>query len=132
LCYAVAAGYRGDKTYGGVSAYVGTTPERAQESLDVLRGELERITTPAGKVTPEEFNRAKIGLKSSLVFSGESTAARAGTLGADVRRLGKPRSLEEAAAEVEGVTLEQLNAYLSKRELGKMTIQTLGPAALKA
>ena len=132
LCYAVAAGYRGDKTYGGVSAYVGTTPERAQESLDVLKGELERITTPSGKVTPEEFHRAKVGLKSSLVFSGESTAARAGTLGADVRRLGKPRSLEEAAAEVEGVTLDQLNAYLAKRELGKMTIQTLGPAALRA
>jgi len=131
LCYAVAAGYRGDKTFGGVSAYVGTTPERAQESLDVLRGELERITTESGKVTVDEFHRSKVGLKSSLVFSGESTSARAGTLAADMRRLGKPRSLEEAAAEVERVSLDQLNAYLAKRELGRMTIQTLGPAALK-
>lgn len=131
LCYSVGAAYRGDKTFGGVSAYVGTTPERSQESLDVLLSELSRITTADGKVSPEEFHRAKVGLKSSLVFSGESTAARAATLAADVRRLGKPRSLEDAASEIENVTLDQLNAYLATRTLGKMTIQTLGASALK-
>lgn len=131
LCYSVGASYRGDRTFGGVSAYVGTTPERAQESLTVLLGELNRITTSDGKVTQEEFDRAKIGLKSSLVFSGESTGARAAMLAADVRRLGKPRSLEEAAAEVENVTLERLNEYLATRVLGRMTIQTLGAGELK-
>ncbi len=132
LCYSVSAGYRGDKEFGTVSAYVGTTPERAQDSLTVLLEELRRILTPEGAVNEEEFRRAKVGMKSSLVFAGESTAARAGALAVDWRRLGRPRSLAEMAGEIDRVTLEQLNAYLAKRDLGRMTIQTLGPAELKA
>jgi predicted Zn-dependent peptidase len=131
LCYSVSAGYRGDKDFGTITAYVGTTPQRAQESLDVLQAELERITTPAGCVTVEEFSRAKVGMKSGLVFSGESSSARAATLAADYRKLGRPRSLDEVAAEIDAVTLDQLNAYLSHRRWGKVTVQTLGQSALK-
>ncbi|HEX2838223.1 MAG TPA: pitrilysin family protein [Phycisphaerales bacterium] len=130
LCYSVSAGYRGDREFGTVTAYVGTAPERAQQSLDVLLAELRRITTAEGRVTEEEFRRAKVGMKSGLVFSGESTGARAGALVTDWRRLGRPRTLAEIAAEIEGVTLDQLNAYLAKRTLGTLTIQTLGPASL--
>jgi predicted Zn-dependent peptidase len=132
LCYSVSAGYRGDKEFGTVVAYVGTTPERAQQSLDVLLEQLRHITTPGGRVTDEEFRRAKVGMKTALVFSGESTGARAGALVTDWRRLGRPRTLDAMAAEIEAVTLDQLNAYLATRTLGTMTIQTLGPAALRA
>ncbi len=132
LCYAVQAGYRGDRTYGTVSAYVGTTPERAQESLDVLLAELDRINTPAGRVTPEEFQRALVGFKSGLVFSGESTSARASALAGDTRRLGRARSLGEIADRLDSITLDEVNAYLARRTLGTLTIQTLGPAALRA
>jgi len=130
LCYSVNAGYAGDRDFGTVAAYVGTTPERAQESLTVLRAELERINTPDGKVTPEEFQRAIVGLKSSLVFSGESTGSRAAAVAGDVRRLGYPRTLEAMAAAVDALTLERVNDYLARRTLGQLTIQTLGPAAL--
>jgi predicted Zn-dependent peptidase len=131
LCYSVSASYRADRDFGTVSAYVGTTPEKAQESIDVLVSELQRITTPAGKVTADEFHRAKVGMKSSLVFSGESTASRAASLAADQRKLGHPRSLDELAAQIDAATLDQLNEYLSKRKMGKVTIQTLGPKELK-
>lgn len=131
LCYSVNAGYRGDKTFGVVSAYVGTSPERAQESIDVLWEQLARLSTPEGAITPAEFGRAKVGMKSSVVFAGESTGARAASLGSDQRRLGRPRSLEEIAKAIDEVTLEQVNDYLRRRETGKLTIQTLGPKALK-
>lgn len=131
LCYSVSAGYRGERDFGAVSAYVGTTPERAQESLDVLHGELERINTPAGQVTKDEFDRALIGMKSRLVFSGESTGARAGALTADYHRLGFGRTLTELAGAIDKVTLDQVNAYLARRTLGTLTIQTLGPSPLK-
>lgn len=131
LCYAVSAGYATDRDFGRVMAYVGTTPERAQESLDVLMAELHRIRTREGAVTPDELARAKVGQKSRLVFSGESTAARANALAADVFRLGRARSLEEMAREVDSVTLNSLNEYLCGRDLGRVTIQTLGPTALK-
>jgi len=132
LCYAVSASYRSDRDFGVTSGYVGTTPERAQDSLDVLIAELQRITTPQGAVTAEEFARAKIGMKSGIIFSGESTAARAGALAGDYRKLGRPRTLDEVAARVEGVTLDRLNDYLSRRTMGSVTIQTLGPKELRS
>lgn len=132
LCYAVSAGYRGDKDWGTISAYVGTTPQRAQESLDVLRAEMDRITSPVGAVSQQEFDRAKIGMKSSLVFSGESAGARATTIAADFRRLGRPRTLDEMAAEIDAVTLDQLNTYAAHRRWGNVTVQTVGQNALKA
>lgn len=133
LCYSVSAGYRGDRDFGGVTAYVGTTPERAQESLDVLAAELLRINAAAssgGGVTPEEFQRAVLGMKSRLIFSGESTAARAGAIASDYFRFGYARSLADLSAKIDGVTLPQVNQYLEGRTLGDVTIQTLGPSPL--
>ncbi|MCC6659626.1 MAG: insulinase family protein [Phycisphaerales bacterium] len=130
LCYSVSAGYASGRDFGSVTAYVGTTPERAQESLDVLWAELARIGTPDGAVSREEFERAVVGMKSRLVFAGESTAARAAGLASDLHRLGRARGLAEMAAQIDGVTLEQVAAYLRHRSLGRVTIQTLGPAPL--
>lgn len=131
LCYSVSAGYRGDRDYGAVSAYVGTTPERAQESLDVLIAEMARLHTQAGRITPDEFRRAVVGMKSRLIFSGESTGARAAALAADLHKFARPRSLDELAAKIDAVTLEQVNDYLARRRLGTLTIQTLGPSPLR-
>lgn len=127
LCYSVSAGYRADKTFASVSSYVGTTPERAQESLDVLIDELRRISSG---IEADELERARVGMKSRLVFGGESTAARASALAGDMRILGRARSLSELTERIDGVTLDQVNAYLKRRELGRMTIQTVGPEAL--
>jgi predicted Zn-dependent peptidase len=130
LCYAVQASFNTTKAYGRTTAYVGTTPDRAQESLDVLMGELRRLGSGDGAVTPEEFRRAKTGLKSRLVMSGESTRARAGALASDVYRLGTPRSLDDIAAQIDAVELDELNAYLAERGLGEVTIASVGPSPL--
>jgi predicted Zn-dependent peptidase len=129
LCYSVNASYTPTRETGTVTAYVGTTPERAQESLDVLCAELERINGDA-PITREEFDRAVNGIKSRIVFSGESTRARARALAADYHNRGAARSLDEFAAQVDAVTLDALNEYASKRTLGKLTIQTVGPTPL--
>ena len=130
LCYAVSAGYRGDDRFGALSAYVGTTPARAQESLDVLTAELRRIRTPEGAVTADEFERARTGMRANIVFHGESTAARASALVADYQKLGRARTLDEMTAAIDAVTLESLNEHLAKTPLGGATLQTLGPKEL--
>ncbi|MDX9910690.1 MAG: pitrilysin family protein [Phycisphaerales bacterium] len=132
LCYSVSSSYQAGKEQGSVTGYVGTTPERAQESLDVLWSELERIGTPAGRVTQEEFERAVVGLKSRVVFAGESTAGRAAALASDYHKLGRARSLEDWTRELDEVTLERVNEYLGRRRMGRVTIQTLGPKELRA
>jgi predicted Zn-dependent peptidase len=130
LCYSVHADYSAEKHFGRVTGYVGTTPEKAQQSLDVMLAELARVATPEGTVTPEELSRAVVGYKSRLVFSGESTAARAAALAGDFYRLGRARTLAEVAAKVDPVTLDELNAYARRRAAGPYTIVTLGPKAL--
>lgn len=132
LCYAVSAGYRGDDRFGVVSAYVGTAPERAQQSLDVLVEEMQKLYTPEGRVTPEEFARARIGMKSGVVFHGESSSGRAGAISGDMRRLGRVRTVDEILAALESVTLDELNAFLAGGRLEGVTLQTLGPVRLTA
>jgi predicted Zn-dependent peptidase len=127
LCYSVSASYRADREFGSITGYVGTTPERAQESLDVLIQELHRVNEG---VSREEFDRAIVGLKSRVIFSGESSPSRAAALASDQFKLGRPRSLDEIAARLDSITLDDVNSYLSNRPLGTFTIQTLGPTPL--
>lgn len=131
LCYAVASSYAADKLFGRVVAYVGTTPEKAQQSLDVLMGELDRIAGPGAAVERDEFDRARTGYKSRLVASGESSAARAAALASDHHKLGRARSLDELTGDIERTTLDEVNAYVARRSMGLTTIVTLGPEALR-
>lgn len=129
LCYSVSASYASGRDFSTVSAYAGTTPQRAQETLDVTVSEFHRLFSGAG-ATEDEFNRAIIGLKSYLVMQGESTSARAGALAADIFKIGRPRPLTELAERIDRVTLTQLNDYLASRSLGPMTIASIGPSPL--
>lgn len=128
LCYSVGASYRAGKDRGMVSLYAGTTPERAQQTLDVC---MQQIDLMRSGVREDEFRRAVIGLKSAQVMQGESTPARAAALVYDQFRLGRARSLEEVAAEVDAITIERLNEHLATREFGEFTIVSIGPNALE-
>lgn len=130
LCYAVSASYRAGRDRGHVALYAGTTPERAQETLDVCVAEIERLFGGGG-VSGDEFQRARTGLKSRLVMQGESTPARAAALASDYDRLGRSRSLDEVARAIDEITLDALNAYVEEREIGEWTLVTVGSTALE-
>lgn len=127
LCYSVFARYVGDQHHGLVQAYAGTTVARAQETLDVLTHELRRLSTG---VERDEFERAIVGMKSSLIMQGESTSTRAETLAADQAARGRPRSLDDVAAELNALTLDQLNDFLAEQPPGEITTVTIGPREL--
>lgn len=127
LCYSVGASYEAGRDRGLVTLYAGTTPARARETLDVCLQEIRRLRQGA---TQEEFDRAMVGIRSGIVMNGEATTARASALGLDQFRIGRPRTLQERLAEYDAVTLGQLNDYLVGREIGELTVATLGPEAL--
>ena len=124
LVYAVAAVPRLQRGAGLVLGYAGTQPERAQETIDVLVGELRRL---GEGVTPDELERARTGLLSALVMQGESTGARAAAIAGDIFLIGRPRTLDEIRAAVEAVTLDALNGYLAAAPEPEFTVLTLGP-----
>jgi len=127
LCYSVGASYRAGKDSGVVTLYAGTTPERAQETLEVCLAEIDRLREG---VRDDEFKRAVVGLKSQQVMQGESTPSRAAALVYDLFRIGRARTLEEVAAQIDAVTLDQVNAHVAARDLGRTTIVTIGPTPL--
>lgn len=128
LVYSVGASPRIYKGLGIVLGYAGTQPARAQECIDVMLGELHRLSEG---VTAEELDRARTGLLASLVMQGEATAARAGAMASDVYLIGRPRTLDEIRAAVEAITLETLNAYLAAHPPQQFTVLTLGPTAVQ-
>lgn len=128
LVYSVYAGPRIYKGLGLVLGYAGTQPERAQECVDVLLGELRRIS--AG-VTADELDRARTGLLAALVMQGESTGARASALASDLYLINRPRTLDEIRSAVEGITLDSLNDYLAAHPPRNFTVLTLGPAPVE-
>jgi len=134
LVYAVNASYGASRDFGRVVAYAGTTPERAQQTLDVLTEQLRRINgdpSAGAGVNHSEFQRAVVGMKSRVVMSGESTGARANALAHDYFKIGRPRSLDELAQRIDAITLDQVNHYLQARDLGQITCATIGPEPLR-
>jgi predicted Zn-dependent peptidase len=113
---------------GAVLAYAGTTPERSQETLDVLLHELKRLQEG---VTDEELARARTGLLSALIMQSEATRARALTLARDQFLLGRVRSMEEIRAGVEAVTPASIAATLAHLPARDFTVTTLGPTELE-
>ncbi|MDH3582930.1 MAG: insulinase family protein [Phycisphaerae bacterium] len=129
LCYAVHAMYAAGKEIGAVLAYAGSTPQQAPETLEVLVEQLQGISEG---VTPDEFQRAVVGLKSRLVMQGESTSARAAAIARDQYLLDHPRTLDEIATAVDAITVDQLNAFLAGHRPDRFTTLALGPQPLAA
>jgi len=127
LCYAVYATYAPTRDHGTVYAYAGTTTQRAAETLEVMTAELNKL---GDGVDESEFDRAVVGLKSRLIMQGESTAARAAAIASDQYPVGRPRTLEQRAAEVDAVTLEKLNDFVAANRPTAFTTVTIGPHAL--
>ena len=128
LCYSVYARHGSTMSYGTVTAYVGTTPERAQESLDVLVGEMEKLH---GSVTIDELERAKTNLKAALVMGEESPGSRAASNATDWWFLKRIRPLSEINGEIDKVTIESVNDFLRVYPFRPASLLTLGKNELK-
>jgi predicted Zn-dependent peptidase len=124
LCYAIGARYHGMKEAAGVMCYAGTTPDKAQETLDCVIGEFNRL---GEGISREEIDRAKVGLKSSLILQSESSSSRAGSISSDYYMLGRVRSLDEIKDRIEATSVDSVLAFLRNNPFSDFTIVTIGP-----
>ena len=128
LCYAIGARYHSLKDAAGIMCYAGTTPEKAQETLDVIVAEFKRL---AEGISEEELDRAKVGLKSSLIMQSESSGSRAGAIGSDYYMLGRVRSLDEIKERIEATSIESILECLNRNPLDNFTVVTIGPREVR-
>lgn len=128
LVYSVSAAPNAYRGCGFNLAYAGTTPERSQETLDVLLTELTRI---AEGVSSEEVERAKVGMLSQLVMREESSRARAARIASDQFMWGRVRSLKEVMEKVNQVSPNSIRNFYGAHPPSNFTVVTLGPTDLK-
>jgi predicted Zn-dependent peptidase len=127
LVYSVYASHSSAKEYGTVTAYAGTTPERAHETLDVM---LEVMKGLKGTISDIEIKRAKANLKSSLVMGQEGTGSRASSNAHDYWLDGRVRTLDEIVQGIDAVDEKALGAYLESFPVEPFTLVTLGARKL--
>jgi predicted Zn-dependent peptidase len=127
LVYSVSASPGSLRGCGFSLAYAGTTPERAQQTLDVLLGELVRVKEG---VTEEEVERAKVGMLSSLVMQEESSRARASSIARDQFMLNRVRPTDEVTDAINAVTPQSIQKYFDAHSPRDFTVVTLGPSEL--
>jgi len=127
LCYAVGAQYHGLKDAAGVVCYAGTTPDKAQETLDCVINEFNKL---GDGISDEEIDRAKVGLKSALILQSESSSSRAGGIGADHYILGRVRSLDEIKNKIEATSVDSVLGFLRSNKFKDFTVVTIGPRKL--
>jgi predicted Zn-dependent peptidase len=128
LCYAIGAKYHSLKEAAGIMCYAGTTPDKAQETLDVIVSEFRRL---AEGISEEELARAKIGLKSSVILHSESSSSRAGAIGGDYYMLGRVRSLDEIKERIEATSVESVLGFLRSNPFREYTVVTIGPKEVR-
>ncbi len=128
LCYAVGARYHSLKEAAGVICYAGTTPQKAQQTLEVIIAEFNRLKEG---ISEEEIKQAKAGLKSALILQSESSSSRAGSIGGDYYMLGRVRSLDEIKSKIEETTVESVLKFLWSNPFEDFTVVTIGPQQVK-
>lgn len=129
LCYTVNAAPHTVGPYGGVCCYCGTNESMAQESLNVIINEIDKLFT--GSISDSELERMKIRTRSSLVMQRESPIKRVNSMIQDCLYLGKVRSLSEMLAIYDRITKQVLEDYLHSQPLVKFKLATVGKNELQ-
>ena len=127
LVYSVSASANGHRGFGYTLAYAGTTPQRADETLEVTLGELRRMSEG---VTQDELDRARIKMLTALIMQEESSRARAGALARDLWILGRVRGLDEITDAINAVTPASIAAFYESCPVGAPSVVTLGAREL--
>ncbi|WP_235034344.1 M16 family metallopeptidase [Roseiconus lacunae] len=123
LCYTVSASCHSLRNAGGVFGYAGTTPQRAQETLDVTLHEIRHLTDD---LQQEELDRWKVRIESALIMEQESSASRASSLASDFIQLGRAMPTEELSQLIESLTLDDVRDYWIQHQPSDYRIVTLG------
>ncbi|MEM6690283.1 MAG: pitrilysin family protein [Planctomycetota bacterium] len=127
LCYTVSASTHSLRRAGSVMGYAGTTPPRAQETLDVTINEINAVTEG---LTQEEVDRWKVRIQSGLIMENESSASRAGSLISDYYQIGRVIPTTELEEQIEAIDCDSIIDFWTKNPVKKIAISTVGPDQL--
>jgi len=130
LAYEISTFQQGYRDAGLFGVSAGCTPERAQECVDVVVDELDRLLHDG--VTADEVERAREHLKGNLTLALESTFNRMSRLARNELVHGRQVSTEEVEEAFDAVDVAAVNDLA--RELldpAQRGLCVLGPAEVR-
>lgn len=110
---------------GAVGAYVGTDSDNAAEAVLLIRSEIAAMADGAEE---NETARARAMLKSTMLMSLESPAARIETSVGQMFSHGRLLEPSEIAARLDAVTVEDVRKAAAKSLAGAASLAIVGPA----
>jgi predicted Zn-dependent peptidase len=128
LCYSVSAGYQTHRDFAMALCYSGTTAERAQETLDVMLAEIDRLP---GSISVDELERVKARARSGLVMQQESSAARAGAIARQWYHVGHVRTLASELDRYDRLDVATVEAALAALPPRDLSVVSLGREPLE-
>ena len=130
LAYSVSSYRSAFHDTGLLAVYAGTAPSRAREVLDLVLAEMDHMA--GAGVTERELEVAKGHLVGEMLLSLEDSASRMSRIARSVLLHGEVLSIDEVAARVRAVTLDDV-ADVAGRVLGApRTLSVVGPFDRKA
>ena len=103
-----------------------TSPQRADEALQIALRELERVKND---LSDDEVERAKNKIATNIVLSGELPMGRMRAIGGQWTYNGDYRSLEQDLATLQAVNPDSLRDLMRQFPFDPMTVVSLGPGA---
>lgn len=115
---------------GILFVHLATEPKLAAEAVRVVREQIAQIQT--FDIQPDELQRAKTKLKTSVIIGGESTNDRVMGLINSWLTVGRLETLEEMSDKIEAVTLDDIRRLLEDFPLGpNQLITAVGPLTVQ-
>lgn len=119
--YSFASSYQDTGLFG---IYAGTGAEQTAELIPVICDEMKKAV---GTISDDELARARAQLKSGLLMSRESTSNRCEQMAQHTLVFGKPLSVDELVARVDGIDAKALGKIVERLLTSAPTLAAIGP-----
>ncbi len=124
LAYSVYAFADGYNDCGLIGAYVGADASQILEAAHLIRQEIEAMAAGATQI---EIDRARAMLRSSLMMSLESPAARIESASGQLMTFGRVLTPEEIAERLDAVSTRDVERCAARALGGGASISVVGP-----
>ncbi|WP_139808832.1 M16 family metallopeptidase, partial [Mycobacterium avium] len=114
---------------GALSVYAACQPERFAEVMAVTSGVLESVARDG--ITESECRIAKGSLRGGLVLGLEDSGSRMSRLGRNELNYGRHRSIEHTLAQIDRVSVDEVNAIARRLLTQRYGAAVLGPYGTK-
>ena len=111
LCYRIGASNGSNNDTGILEIYSAVSPEKTNETIKSIITELKKITD---KISKEEFNRAIVKFKSSILMGKESNTNRSQKNASQILTRNKIISTEEIIEELEKININMVKDFMGK------------------